>query len=72
MRYSASSPQLLAWLDQWNAGKSYDEQIRPFGFMLSYTARTGIFAQSHEASIVDSPDPRQASAELRTQADRTL
>src|SRR5450631_4507619 len=62
MRYSASSPQLLAWLDQWNAGKSYDEQIRPFGFMLSYTARTGIFAQSHEASIVDSPTrgrPRQ-------------
>src|SRR5450631_1824714 len=62
MRYSASSPQLLAWLDQWNAGKSYDEQIRPFGFMLSNTASTGIFAQSHEASIVDSPTrgrPRQ-------------
>ena len=43
MRYSASSPQLLAWLDKWNVGKPYEQQIRPFGFMLSYTARTGIF-----------------------------
>jgi hypothetical protein len=51
LRYSASSPQLLAWLDQWNEDRSYDEQIRPFGFMLSYTARNGVFAQIREASI---------------------
>jgi hypothetical protein len=55
MRYSASSPQLLTWLDQWNAGKPYNEQIRPFGFMLSYAARTGTFAQFPETSVVDSP-----------------
>ena len=45
MRYSASSPQLLAWLDQWNAKNSYEERIRPFGFMLSFSARMGVFAQ---------------------------
>jgi hypothetical protein len=53
MRYSASSPQLLAWLNQWNSGKSYDEQIRPFGFMLSYAARGGVFAEPHDAPIVE-------------------
>ena len=53
MRYSASSPQLLAWLDKWNVGKPYEQQIRPFGFMLSYTARTGIFAPAWEASVVE-------------------
>lgn len=53
MRYSASSPQLLAWLDKWNTGKPYDQQIRPFGFMLSYTARTGVFAQLRKISVID-------------------
>lgn len=55
MRYSASSPQLLAWLDKWNAGKPYEQQIRPFGFMISYTARTGVFAEPPGASLVDTP-----------------
>jgi hypothetical protein len=55
MRYHASSPQLLAWLDQWNADRPYEEQIRPFAFMLSYTARTGVFAPLGIDSIADSP-----------------
>jgi hypothetical protein len=43
-RYSASSPHLLAWLDQYNARKAYDDQIRPFGFLLVFTARSGVLA----------------------------
>ena len=55
-RYSASSPHLLAWLDQWNNGRSYQNQVRPFGFLLSFMARTGIYADPPDprASIVDS------------------
>ena len=44
IRYTASSPQLLAWLDRWNARKPYHEQVRPFGFLLSFMPRTGVFA----------------------------
>jgi hypothetical protein len=44
MRYSASSPQLLNWLARWNEGRRYEEQIRPFGFLLSFMPRTGVFA----------------------------
>ena len=44
IRYTASSPQLLAWLYKWNSGKRYHEQIRPFGFLLSFMPRTGAFA----------------------------
>lgn len=42
-RYTASSPQMLSWLDSWNKGKEYKEQIRPFGFLLSFMARIGVF-----------------------------
>jgi hypothetical protein len=56
-RYSASSPHLLAWLDQWNSEKSYDEQIRPFGFLLLYTAKTGVFDEypDLESCVLDEP-----------------
>lgn len=56
-RFSASSPHLLAWLDQCNAGKPYEEQIRPFGFLLVYTAKTGVFADPPdlECCIEDEP-----------------
>jgi hypothetical protein len=43
MRYTASSPALLAWLKKWNAEKPYCEEIRPFGFLLCYMSRTGLF-----------------------------
>jgi hypothetical protein len=56
-RYTASSPQWLAWMDSWNDGKPYSQQIRPFGFLLSFTARTGIFLPPPclEEAAVDTP-----------------
>jgi hypothetical protein len=56
-RFSASSPHLLAWLDEWNAGKPYEEQIRPFGFLLVYTAKMGVFADplDLECCVVEKP-----------------
>jgi hypothetical protein len=56
-RFSASSPHLLAWLDQWNEGRPYEEQVRPFGFLLVYTAKTGVFADppNLECCIEDKP-----------------
>jgi hypothetical protein len=43
-RYSASSPQLLKWVDRWNEENPYEEQIRPFGFLLAFMPRTGTYA----------------------------
>jgi hypothetical protein len=56
-RYSASSPHLLAWLDAWNAGRPYEEQVRPFGFLLAYMAKTGVFSSPPdlEDAVVDKP-----------------
>jgi hypothetical protein len=34
-RYSASSPDLLNWFKTYNKGRSYRDQVKPFGFMLS-------------------------------------
>lgn len=43
IRYTASNPQLLNWMASWNRTRRYEEQIRPFGFVLSFMARTGVF-----------------------------
>jgi hypothetical protein len=50
-RFSASSPRLLAWLDQWNGGRPYEEQIRPFGFLLVYTVKAGVFADPPDLEV---------------------
>jgi hypothetical protein len=58
-RYSASSPHMLAWLDQYNAGKSYEDQVRPFGFLLVFTAKSGLLADYPDlASCAVDASPR--------------
>ncbi|MGR3290395.1 MAG: hypothetical protein ACU0C9_04275 [Paracoccaceae bacterium] len=52
-RYGATSPNLLKWVETWNADKPYWEQIKPFGFMTSFTARSGPLEDRGEPSLVD-------------------
>ena len=52
-RYAATSPTLLAWMRHYNADKPYREQVRPFGFLVSPMARTGLFTAMPEPAIVD-------------------
>lgn len=56
-RYSASSPHMLAWLHKYNAGKSYEDQIKPFGFLLVFTAQSGVLADfpDLESCLADEP-----------------
>jgi hypothetical protein len=54
IRYTATSPPLLNWVARWNSRKPYTEQIRPFGFLLSFMPRTGVFAPISE-TLLDSP-----------------
>ena len=37
-RYGATSPAILGWMDAYNAGRDYEDQVKPFGFMVSFTA----------------------------------
>jgi hypothetical protein len=48
---------MLAWLDSWNSGKPYEDQVRPFGFLLSFTPRTGLFAETADldSCLIDTP-----------------
>ena len=52
-RYAVTSPALLAWMRHYNADKPYREQVRPFGFLVSPMARTGLFTAMPEPAIVD-------------------
>ncbi|RXD03754.1 hypothetical protein EQZ23_15705 [Sphingomonas sp. UV9] len=40
-RYSATSPELLAWFKRYNATRPYRDQVKPFGFLLSMTEAFG-------------------------------
>ena len=42
LRYGATSPALLKWMDHYNAGKSYAAQIRPFGFLVGFQTKPAI------------------------------
>jgi len=44
IRYTASSPPLLKWMARWNKDKPYEDQVHPFGFLLSFMPRAGVFA----------------------------
>jgi hypothetical protein len=34
--YHATTPAILSWFDRFNKGKPYQEQVRPFGFLLAF------------------------------------
>jgi hypothetical protein len=50
-RYAATSPQLLKWMDRWNCDKHYAGRVGPFGFLMSFMQRTGVFAPAHETLV---------------------
>lgn len=37
-RYAATSPDLLQWFKPYNASRDYRDQVKPFGFLLSFKA----------------------------------
>lgn len=37
-RYAATTPRLLSWFKNHNENRSYDDQVRPFNFMLAFQA----------------------------------
>jgi hypothetical protein len=52
-RYGATSPQMLAWMKAYNEGCEYRDQIKPFGFMVSFTARDSVYGDFPEPVLID-------------------
>ena len=52
-RYGATSPQMLVWLKAHNEGREPSEQVRPFGFMVKFTARKGLSGEFPEPVLVE-------------------
>ena len=42
-RYSATSKVMLGWFKRHNEGRAYEDQVRPFGFLLMLFGRNGIW-----------------------------
>lgn len=47
-RYGATSPGLLAWMDRYNEDRDAFDQVRPFGFMVRFTALPAVQRPSPE------------------------
>jgi len=51
-RYAATTTNLLRWFKEYNWGKNYREQVRPFSFLLAYQTSLIALGKSRvEASI---------------------
>ncbi len=44
-RYAATTPAIQRWFKHYNAGRAYDEQVRPFGFLTAFTVANGSVGQ---------------------------
>jgi hypothetical protein len=51
-RYGATSPALLRWMKPFNEGKSYAQQVKPFGFLVAFMAR-GMALDDMEQIVAD-------------------
>jgi hypothetical protein len=64
MRYGATSPAMLRWMKHFNAGKSYRDRVKPFGFLVSLSPRTGAFSADMSCEMLSEVRrgrPRKAS-----------
>nr|WP_298161797.1 DNA polymerase domain-containing protein [Acidocella sp.] len=64
-RYAATTPELLRWFKRFNHGKPYREQVRPFGFMLAFTA-----SREPEGAMLGGPMNAAAKPKGRQAGDR--
>ncbi|MEQ1610150.1 MAG: hypothetical protein ABL956_14450 [Hyphomonadaceae bacterium] len=54
LRYGATSPAMLRWMKALNTGKTYDDQVKPYGFMVGFLPRAGgAFAEEWHAELVE-------------------
>jgi len=52
-RYAATSPHMLKWMDTFNKGKGYRDRINPFGFMVTFQAKSGAMVDLDLSAITD-------------------
>lgn len=58
-RYAATTPELLQWFRDFNADRPYQEQVRPFGFLLALQAEQPLFqSEVAEQSTTESKRPK--------------
>ncbi len=62
-RYAATCPRLLHWFDTFNKGKPYAQQVRPFGFLNAYQARSAAQLNCVELDSRGGKHKRQQTAQ---------
>jgi len=53
IRFGATTPALLDWFTEFNAGKPYEETVKPFNFMLSLQLRSDIDIAASDLDLTD-------------------
>ena len=49
-RYGATTPELLGWFKEWNKNRSYEDQVKPFNFLLCFQSAPNFWSSRFEPS----------------------
>lgn len=60
-RYAATAPELLSWFKTYNANRPYRDQVKPFGFLLSLSAKRALASREVIAPQARKGRPRKVS-----------
>lgn len=60
-RYAATAPELLSWFKLHNANRLYRDQVKPFGFLLSLSAKRAFASREIIAPQARKGRPRKAA-----------
>jgi hypothetical protein len=64
-RYGATTPKLLRWFDEYNEGRTYGKQVKPFGFLYSLFVKRWYEAEPIEEFNVPSKKPRHVATSCK-------
>jgi hypothetical protein len=60
-RYAATAPELLSWFKIYNANRPYRDQVKPFGFLLSLSAKRALASREVIAPQARKGRPRKVA-----------
>jgi hypothetical protein len=60
-RYAATAPELLSWFKIYNANRPYRDQVKPFGFLLSLSAKRDLASREVIAPQIRKGRPRKVA-----------
>ena len=64
-RYGATTPDLLGWFKTFNRNRSYQDQVKPFNFLICFQSRPQLALSEAEACAIPKKGPRPKARQAK-------